>query len=53
VRGQGAPLRGGGRGDLLVRVLVKVPRDGGAAAIDAARALERFYERDPRADLRF
>jgi DnaJ-class molecular chaperone len=52
LRGLGPPRRAGGgaKGDLLVRILVDVPRDGEAA--EAARALDRFYEKSPRSDLK-
>ncbi len=52
VRGQGAPIAGDGRGDLLVRPMIKIPRDGGAAAAEAAARIDKLYQRDPRAELR-
>jgi DnaJ-class molecular chaperone len=53
LRGLGPPRRGGARGDLLIRVAVTVPRNGGADAAAAARALDRFYTGDPRQELKF
>jgi len=44
--------RGSTRGDLYVRVLVHVPKDGGDEARHAVEELERFYPESPRADLK-
>jgi DnaJ-class molecular chaperone len=53
LRGLGvAPRAGGEPGDLLVRILVKVPKGGGDAAADLARQIDRFYAESPRKDLR-
>lgn len=52
LKGLGPPKKGGGRGDLLARILVKVPAAGGREAAEAAKALDRFYDGDPRGDLR-
>lgn len=43
LRGQGMPVKGGSRGDLMVRVLVRVPEGDDPELIAAAEALERFY----------
>lgn len=49
VKGRGVPhLRGGGRGDLYLRLVVHVPEGDGAAVADAARALDAAYARSPR-----
>lgn len=49
VKGRGVPqLRGGGRGDLYLRLVVHVPDRESAAAADAARALDVAYSRPPR-----
>jgi DnaJ-class molecular chaperone len=49
VKGRGVPhLRGGGRGDLYLRLVVHVPEGDGTAAADAARALDAAYVRSPR-----
>jgi molecular chaperone DnaJ len=53
VKGRGVPhLRGGGRGDLYLRLVVHVPERASAAAADAARALDAAYVRPPREGLR-
>jgi molecular chaperone DnaJ len=53
LRGKGVPaMRGGGRGDLYVRLQVQVPTDGGERVRDAVRVLEESYGRSPRSDLR-
>ncbi len=54
LRGLGAPRpkKDGGRGDLLVRIVVRVPKGGGDEAAKLAKELDRFYEGDPRAELR-
>ena len=49
VKGRGVPhLRGGGRGDLYLRLVVHVPDSESAAVADAARALDAAYARPPR-----
>jgi len=50
--GLGAPrLRGGGKGDQLVRVTVAVPRDLTPAQREALSKTQEFYRADPRAHL--
>lgn len=52
LRGKGVPhLRGRGRGDLYVRVMVHVP-EGAEKLRDSLRALEGAYAASPRRDLR-
>ncbi len=52
LRGRGVPhLRGKGRGDLYVRILVQVP-EGSEGLRDALKALEAAYPASPREDLR-
>ncbi|MFN8641372.1 MAG: molecular chaperone DnaJ [Candidatus Binatia bacterium] len=49
VKGRGVPhLRGGGRGDLYLRVVVHVPDRESRAAAEAATALDATYARPPR-----
>ncbi|MBN1828401.1 MAG: molecular chaperone DnaJ [Deltaproteobacteria bacterium] len=53
LKGKGAPdpkLKS--KGDLMVRLLVKVPRKGIADAVKAAKAMEEFYDGDIRRDIR-
>jgi molecular chaperone DnaJ len=46
--------KGGGRGDLYVRLMVQVPKNGGSDRLkDAVAALESAYGEDPRAHLAF
>lgn len=53
VKGRGVPhLRGGGRGDLYLRLVIHVPEGDSAGAVEAARALDAAYARSPRAGLR-
>jgi len=53
LRGRGVPdPKGGAPGDLYVRLMVHVPKDGANERLrDAVAALERAYGNDPRADL--
>jgi molecular chaperone DnaJ len=52
IRKRGVPkLKGGEAGDLYLRLMIHVPSDG-AAAQDAAAALDRLYPTTPRAALR-
>ncbi len=53
LRGRGAPdPKGGDAGDLYVRVMVQVPRDGDAPALDdALDVVEEAYGEHPRAHL--
>jgi molecular chaperone DnaJ len=53
LRGRGAPdPRGGAPGDLYVRLMVQVPKNGAAENLrEAVEALERAYGEDPRARL--
>jgi DnaJ-class molecular chaperone len=49
VRGRGAPhLRGTGRGDLYLKLVVHLPEGESSAAAEAARALDAAYRRSPR-----
>jgi molecular chaperone DnaJ len=43
IKGRGMPLKGGERGDLFVRLLVRVPRTDDARAAELARELDAFY----------
>lgn len=53
VKERGVPhLRGGGRGDLYLRLVVQPPDRAADAAAEAARALDQFYTRSPREGLR-
>ena len=53
LRGRGAPdPKGGAAGDLYVRLMVQVPRNGGARGLEEAlAAIERAYGENPRAHL--
>jgi DnaJ-class molecular chaperone len=53
LRGRGVrDPKGGTRGDLYVRLMVQVPKNGGSERLrEAVEALERAYGGDPRADL--
>jgi DnaJ-class molecular chaperone len=49
VKGRGVPqLKGGGRGDLYLRLQVHVPDGETPAAAEAARALDEAYAHSPR-----
>jgi len=49
VKERGVPhLRGGGRGDLYLRLVVHVPDSASSAAVEAAQGLDQFYTRKPR-----
>src|SRR6266478_5259714 len=53
LRGKGVPdMKGSGRGDLYVVLMVQVPTDGDARVREAVSVLEDSYGRNPRADLR-
>jgi molecular chaperone DnaJ len=53
VRRQGVPqLKGDGRGDLYLRLVVRVPDRSDDAILEASRALEGGYTRPPREGLR-
>jgi len=53
IRAHGVPaLKGGGRGDLYIRLMVQVPVDGGEEVRDAVRKLDSGYGKDPRSELR-
>jgi curved DNA-binding protein len=43
MRGKGMPRKGGERGDLFARILVRVPRTDDPVALDLVRALEAYY----------
>lgn len=52
VKGKGVPhLRGGGVGDLFLRLYIHVPDQPADAVTEAARAIDAAYSRSPRADL--
>jgi DnaJ-class molecular chaperone len=54
VRGHGMPhLKGSGRGDLYLRIVVLIPEKIGDEVAAAAAALDQGYEGDPRRDMRF
>ena len=53
LRGLGVKRKNGEAGDLLVRVLVKIPKKGGAEAVEMAKKLDAFYEGDVRGELKF
>jgi molecular chaperone DnaJ len=54
IRGRGMPsLKGGGRGDLYLRIAVHVPDAGGEAIDAAAAAMAAGYGSDVRGELRF
>ncbi len=53
LRGKGAATRAGGRGDLLLRLEVALPEDGGERLEEVAKSMEPLYEgRDVRAKIR-
>ena len=53
LRGKGVPaMKGKGRGDFYVVLLVQVPTDGNERLHAAVTVLEESYARSPRADLR-
>jgi molecular chaperone DnaJ len=53
LRGKGVPsMKGKGRGDLYVVLLVHVPTDGSERIREAVGVIEQSYKRNPRADLR-
>jgi curved DNA-binding protein len=52
LRGLGVKRKGAEPGDLLVRILVKVPKRGEGDAQELAKKLDAFYDGDVRADLR-
>jgi molecular chaperone DnaJ len=53
VKGHGVPhLRGKGRGDLYLRIVIHAPDELGDAVREAVRRLEPAYGRNPRQDLR-
>ncbi len=54
VRGHGMPrLKGDGRGDLYLRVVVHIPEDGGEEVERAAAEMSAGYKSDPRSSMRF
>jgi molecular chaperone DnaJ len=54
IHGHGVPpLKGGGRGDLYLRLMVQVPEDKDEKLREALRTIESAYGRDPRGELRF
>jgi molecular chaperone DnaJ len=53
IRGHGVPvLKGDGRGDLYIRLMVQVPAQPSEQVRDAIRTVETAYGKDPRSDLR-
>lgn len=53
VKGRGVPhLRGGGRGDLYLRLVVHVPESDSETVAEAVRTLDTAYARHPRAGWR-
>jgi len=53
LRGRGVKdSKGGAAGDLYVRLLVQVPRDGGEQTRHAVEALEQLYGESPRKNLK-
>jgi len=53
VRGKGAPhLKGSDRGDLYLKLVIRVPETESTTAAEAAKALDAAYATSPRADLR-
>jgi len=53
VRGKGAPhLKDKERGDLYLKLVIRVPDTEAASAVEAAKALDAAYPSSPRADLR-
>jgi molecular chaperone DnaJ len=53
LRGRGVPaLKGGGRGDLYLRLMVRVPVDDNEKIREAIRTVDAAYGKDPRSDLR-
>ena len=53
LRGKGVPsMKGKGRGDLYVVLLVHIPTDGSERIREAVGVIEQSYKRNPRADLR-
>ena len=53
LRGRGVKdSKGGAAGDLYVRLLVQVPRDGGEQTRSAVEALEQLYGESPRKNLK-
>ncbi len=54
LRGRGVPdPKGGPRGDLYVRLMIQVPRNGDGKLREAVETLEHAYGGDPRAALSF
>lgn len=54
VRGHGMPhLKGSGRGDLYLRIVVLIPEKIGEEVAAAAATLDQGYEGDPRREMRF
>jgi molecular chaperone DnaJ len=53
LRGKGVPeMKGAGRGDLYVVLMIQVPTDGTERVREAVTVLEDSYARNPRSDLR-
>jgi len=53
LRGRGVPvMKGEGRGDFYVTLMVQIPPDGGERVREAVRVLEESYPSNPRSDLR-
>lgn len=53
LKGKGAVnLKTKERGDLMVKLSVKVPKTNDPELLEAANKMDKYYDRDPRADLR-
>ncbi|MGH7805360.1 MAG: DnaJ C-terminal domain-containing protein, partial [Candidatus Binatia bacterium] len=52
LRGKGVKPASGSAGDLYVRLLVQVPKNGDERVREAVNALEKLYDDDPRKNLR-
>ncbi len=53
LRGKGAPnAKTKKRGDLMVKLIIKVPKTDNKEILEAAERMDRFYSEDPRAGIR-
>lgn len=53
LRGKGAPKRKGGAGDLILILDVRLPTESSSKLEKAAKSMEKLYEEDVRAKVRF